>query len=101
MGLLEDVTKNKVVTGLVIGVGASILLPKLLPVLTESAKPLIKGLMKSGLLCFEKGKEVIAEIGETTEDLWAEVKTELEAEQLADLEEEISEVEEDLSAAES
>ncbi|MEW6427359.1 MAG: DUF5132 domain-containing protein [Thermodesulfobacteriota bacterium] len=100
MGLLENVTKNKVLTGLAIGVGASILLPKLLPVLAESARPLIKGLLKSGVLCFEKGKEMIAEVGESTEDLWAEIKMELEEEQFADLEGEIAEVEEAIGGAE-
>lgn len=99
MGLLEDVTKNKVLTGLAIGFGAAILLPKLLPTIEQAAKPLAKGLMKSGLLFFEKGKEVIAEISETTEDLWAEVKTEVEAEQLADLGEEIAEAEVNISDA--
>lgn len=99
MGLLEDVTKNKVLTGLAIGFGAAMILPKLLPAIEQAAKPLAKGLMKSGLLFFEKGKEVIAEISETTEDLWAEVKTEVEAEQLADLGEEIVEAEVNISDA--
>ena len=99
MGLLEDVKKSRVLTGIAIGVGASILLPKLLPTLGEAAKPLAKGLMKSGILAFEKGKEVVAEISESTEDLWAEVKTELEAEQLAELKDEVSEAEVEISAA--
>ncbi|MEW6519783.1 MAG: DUF5132 domain-containing protein [Desulfurivibrio sp.] len=99
MGLLEDVTKSKVLTGIALGIGASILLPKILPTLRETAKPLAKGLMKSGILAFEKGKEVVAEISETTEDLWAEVKTELEAEQLAELKDEMSEAEVEISAS--
>jgi polyhydroxyalkanoate synthesis regulator phasin len=99
VGLLDDITKNKLLTGLAIGVGASILLPKLLPVLEEAAKPLAKGLMKSGLLFYEKGKEVVAEISETTEDLWAEVKMEVEADQLAELKDEITEAEVTISDA--
>lgn len=94
MGLLEEVTKKNVVTGLVVGLGASIILPRLLPVLTEAAKPLAKGVMKSGLLFYEKSREVVEEIGETTEDLWAEVKAEMEEKHMADLEEDITNLEE-------
>lgn len=85
MGLLDNITKNKVLTGLAVGVGASIILPRLLPVVVEAAKPLMKGLMKSGLLCFEKGKEVMTEVGEATEDMWAEVKAEMEEEHLSSM----------------
>ncbi|MEA3547552.1 MAG: DUF5132 domain-containing protein [Thermodesulfobacteriota bacterium] len=80
MGLLDELIKNKVVKGLAIGAGVYVLAPRLLPVLAETAKPLVKGIMKSGVLCYEEGKEVLAEVGESTEDLWAEVKSEMEEE---------------------
>lgn len=80
---LEDLFKSKIVTGLAIGVGAAVLAPKLLPVLAEAAKPLVKGAMKGGLLLYEKGKEVAAEAGEVTEDWWAEVKAEMGEEEVA------------------
>ena len=101
MGLLENITKNKIVSGLAIGIGVSIILPKLLPVLAESSKPLLKTVIKGGLLCFEKGKEIVAELSETTEDLWEEVKMEMEAEHFADLEGKNSEAEEEIRASET
>lgn len=89
MGLLEEVTKKNVVTGVAVGLGVSVILPRLLPILAEAAKPLAKGVMKSGLLCYEKSREIIEEVGETTEDLWAEVKSEMEEKHMADLENDI------------
>jgi len=80
MGLLDNALKGTVLTGLAIGIGAAVLAPVVLPVLAGVAKPLAKAAMKSGLLLYNKSKEVVAEIGEVTEDLWAEAKTEAEDE---------------------
>ena len=80
MGLLDNAVKGTVLTGLAIGIGAAVLAPAVLPVLAGVAKPLAKAAMKSGLILYNKGKEVVAEVGEVTEDLWAEAKTEAEAE---------------------
>lgn len=82
---VDELLKNKVLTGLAIGIGAGMLAPKLLPVLAEAAKPLVKGAMKGGLLLYEKGREIAAEAGEYTEDWWAEVKAEMEEEEAAGL----------------
>ncbi len=76
----DDIFKNKVVGGLAIGIGASILAPVVVSVFSEVGKPLLKATMKSGILLFEKTKELAAEVTETTEDLWAEAKAELEGE---------------------
>jgi hypothetical protein len=78
MGLLDNVVKGSVLSGLAIGIGAAVLAPVVLPVLVGVAKPLTKAAMKSGIMLYNKGKEVIAEVGEVTEDLWAEAKTEAE-----------------------
>ena len=88
MGFLDNAVKGTALTGLAIGIGVAVLAPVILPVLAGVAKPLAKAAMKSGLLLYNKGKEVLAEAGEVTEDLWAEAKTEAEAE----LEEEVETV---------
>lgn len=80
MGIVDDIFKNKTVTGLAIGIGAAVVAPKVLPVLGEAIKPIAKAALKSGILFFEKGKETAAELGETIEDLWAEVNAEIEEE---------------------
>ena len=67
----------RVSTGLVIGIGAVILAPVIVPVLAAAAKPLIKAGLKGGILLYEKGQEMIAEAQELFEDLAAEVKAEL------------------------
>ena len=86
MGLLDNALKGTVLTGLAIGIGAAVLAPAVLPVLAGVAKPLAKAAMKSGLILYNKGREIVAEAGEVTEDLWAEAKSEAEAE--AEMEEE-------------
>ena len=86
MGLLDNALKGTVLTGLAIGIGAAVLAPVVLPVLAGVAKPLAKAAMKSGLILYNKGKEIVVEAGEVTEDLWAEAKSEAEAK--AEMEEE-------------
>ncbi len=80
MALLDNGLKGTALTGLAIGIGAAVLAPVVLPALAGVAKPLAKAAMKSGLILFNKGKELASEVGEVTEDLWAEAKAETEAE---------------------
>ena len=69
----------RISTGLIIGIGAVILAPVVVPVLATAAKPLIKAGLKGGVLLYEKSQEMIAEAQELFEDLAAEVKAELYA----------------------
>jgi hypothetical protein len=59
------------------GIAAIVLLPVLVPVVAGVGKPIAKATIKGGILLYEKGKGVIAEVGETLEDLIAEAKAEL------------------------
>lgn len=59
------------------GIAAIVLLPVLIPVAAGVGKPVAKTAIKGGILLYEKGKGVIAEAGETLEDLVAEAKAEL------------------------
>ena len=93
MGLLDDALKGTVLTGLAIGIGAAVVAPAVLPVLAGVAKPLAKAAMKSGLLLYNRGKEIATEIEEMAEDLWAETKAEAEAEIEAEAEPEMEEEE--------
>ena len=72
------------------GIAAIVLLPVLVPVAAgKVGKPLAKATIKGGIVLYEKGKGVIAEVGETLEDIVAEAKAELaesEAEKLAEAE---------------
>jgi hypothetical protein len=62
---------------LLIGVGAAVLAPALIPAVTTAVRPLLKGAMKVGVTLYEKGNEAVAEAGEVMEDLIAEAKSEL------------------------
>ena len=72
------------------GIAAIVLLPVLIPVAAgKVGKPIAKATIKGGIVLYEKGKGVIAEVGETFEDIVAEAKAEMaesEAEKLAEAE---------------
>jgi len=67
-------------TPVLIGIGALILAPVIIPVVGSAVKPLAKATIKSGLVVIQKGRELISEAAEALEDIAAEVKAELIAE---------------------
>lgn len=69
----EEVVENLGVPG----IAAIVLLPILIPVAGKVVKPIAKAAVKGGIVLYEKGKGVIAEVGENLEDLIAEAKAEL------------------------
>ncbi|MGC9194694.1 MAG: DUF5132 domain-containing protein [Syntrophobacteraceae bacterium] len=70
----------KIGTPILVGIGALLLAPLVLPAAGNIAKPLIKATVKSGLLIAQKGRELLSEAMESLEDITAEVKAELIAE---------------------
>jgi phosphohistidine swiveling domain-containing protein len=84
---VEDLVEDLGITG----VAAIVLLPVMIPVVAGIGKPVAKAAIKGGILLYEKGKGVIAEAGESLEDLVAEAKAEL-AEAKALKESELEEV---------
>lgn len=93
MALFNNGLKGNILTGLAIGIGASVLAPAVIPVLANVVKPLAKAALKGGIILYEKGLETFAETKEVVEDLIAEAKAELaEAKtQATDIAEEIVE----------
>jgi hypothetical protein len=77
MGLLSNGLKGNILTGLAIGIGASVIAPAVIPVLANVVKPLAKATLKGGIVLYEKGLETFAETKEVVEDLVAEAKAEL------------------------
>lgn len=69
-------------TGVAIGVGL-LAAPVVIPLIAAAAKPVVKGLMKTGLLVYEKGTEMVAEFIEGIVDLAEEAKSEVQAELIA------------------
>jgi hypothetical protein len=76
MALLEDVTKGGLST-LLIGVGAAIVAPTVIPALATGLRPLAKAVIKGGVTLYDSVKETVAEAGEQFNDLVAEVRSEI------------------------
>jgi cobalamin biosynthesis Co2+ chelatase CbiK len=68
-----------VVEGLGIpGIAAVVLLPVVVPVAGKVLKPVAKATIKGGIVLYQKGKGILAEVGEGLEDIIAEAMAELE-----------------------
>jgi hypothetical protein len=74
MALLEDLFKGgNIVTGLAIGIGAAVLAPAVAPAL----RPLAKSVIKAGLVAYDQGRAMLAELNEMTGDIVAEARNEI------------------------
>ena len=77
---IDDFTKTGTPLGIAIGIGATVLTAAvipMLPALAKAARPAARAAIKSGILFAEKGREIMAEVGEELEDVFAEAKAEL------------------------
>lgn len=88
MPKIEELLQNDIARGVAIGVGIAAAGAFLLP----AVRPVARAVVKTGILCFEKGREMAAEAGEALEDIVAEVKAELSAERLGAAAEPVVEV---------
>lgn len=77
---------EEIVEGLgVPGIAAIVLLPVIVPAVGGISKSLTKATIKGGIVLYEKGKGVIAEVGENFEDIIAEAKAELAEEHTSNI----------------
>jgi len=70
--------RNDVARGVAIGVGVAAAAAFLLP----AVRPVARAVVKTGLVGFEKSRELVAEASEAFEDLVAEVKADIAANRL-------------------
>ncbi len=63
--------------GVLIGAGAVLLAPIVIPMIAGLLRPVLKAGIKTGLIAYHKVKEVTAEAVESMEDLTAEAKSEM------------------------
>lgn len=80
----SDLVKSDVAKGFAIGAGLVLLVPLAVVTLAPLARPVLRQALKSSLLAYEKGREVLAEWGETLEDVTAEVQAELREARMAE-----------------
>ena len=75
MALMEDLTKS---TGgsVLLGLGIAIAAPVVLPALATGLRPLVKAVVKGGLVVYDSLRETVAEAGEQLSDIVAEVRSE-------------------------
>jgi hypothetical protein len=76
MALLEDMFSGNAATGIVIGLGAVLLGPTVLPAVGRALRPAAKAVIKGGMVLY---RETFAEMGEFASDIVAEARAELEA----------------------
>lgn len=74
---ITDFLEEAGAPGIIVGIGAVLLAPVVIPVVAGIGKPLAKSIIKSGLVAYEKSKGALAELGETWEDVVAEAKAEI------------------------
>ncbi len=77
MALLEDLVKAEGSGPLVLGIGAVLLAPTILPAVGRVLRPIVKGAIKTGITVYE---ETYASVKEATGDIIAEARAELESE---------------------
>ncbi|MFN3920048.1 MAG: DUF5132 domain-containing protein [Methylohalobius sp.] len=79
---------NDTLKGIALGAGAVIAALLAKAALSSSGgRALLRATIKSGVLAFEKSREVLAEAAESLEDIVAEVQDELRAEKMRQSEE--------------
>lgn len=70
-------------TGLAVGIGATLAARDLAPALAPHARTLAKRGIKAAVIGFERGRETMALVAESLSDVLAEVQAELHAERAA------------------
>lgn len=78
MFVVDDIKGGGLAT-VVVGAVAILLAPVVVPAVAQAARPLLKEAIKGGMLCFQKGREAMAEVGEMFEDIVAEARAEVES----------------------
>lgn len=80
---IQDLFKGNAIAVVAVGVAAAVLIPVVLPAVARAGKPFAKGLIKGGLIMYERGRETVAELSEVLEDVMAEARAEIEQEHAA------------------
>ena len=71
------VRNDDLLKGVAIGIGVAILVPVVIAALAPAVKPLARSAMKAGIRVYEQGREALEGVGETIDDIVAEVEEEM------------------------
>ena len=73
--IMDDIQRGSTTT-LAIGMGVLSLVPAVLPVMAQGVRPLLRGAIRGGLVCLEKGQEAVSEIRGVLEEVANQAKNE-------------------------
>ncbi|MGD2111832.1 MAG: DUF5132 domain-containing protein [Gammaproteobacteria bacterium] len=68
---------NDLLKGAAIGLGVAVLVPVVVAALMPVIRPMARSALKATIYAYEKGRETLEGIGETVDDIVAEVEEEL------------------------
>jgi len=68
---------NDLFRGVALGIGVAVLTPLVIAALAPALKPVARSALKAGIRVYEKGRETVEIVGETIEDITAEVEEEM------------------------
>src|SRR5215831_10197065 len=71
-----------IITAVLAGIVGGLAAPLILPRVERNLRPATKKLFKSGIALYERGRERAAEIGEFASDMMAEARAEYDSEQI-------------------
>jgi hypothetical protein len=74
--LCMDILKSNIAVGIGAALAVTVLAPVVVPVMVTIGRPIAKGLLKGGLMLYERGREAVAVAGESVEDMVAEIRAE-------------------------
>lgn len=83
MALGDDFSARDLALGFGLGLAAAAAFPGLAPAIRGVGRPLVKSAIRAALVAADGGRERLAEMQETLEDLIAEVQHELASEETA------------------
>jgi len=72
-----DMQNNDLFRGVALGIGVAVLTPLVIAALAPALKPVARTAFKAGIRVYEKGRETIEIVGETIDDITAEVEEEM------------------------
>ncbi|MGC8603897.1 MAG: DUF5132 domain-containing protein [Desulfomonilaceae bacterium] len=78
MAISNMMPKGTLWTGILVGAGL-LVAPVVVPAVASAARPILKAVIKGGYMLYERGREMVAEVSELTEDLIEEAKAEVHA----------------------
>jgi hypothetical protein len=82
MAFWEELVEGEMLAGpwssALVGIGAVLTVPTMLPAIGHAMRPVMKAAVNTGLMAYGTARETVAEVGEQINDLIAEVREELE-----------------------